>query len=54
MFRPWLAEYVATTIKKGSHVLVEGKRPEPYGVIRPRKNSQSATEALGGTYEPDG
>ena len=24
MFRPRLAEYVATTIKKGSHVLVEG------------------------------
>jgi single-stranded DNA-binding protein len=24
VFRPRLAEYVATTIKKGSHVLVEG------------------------------
>ncbi len=24
MFRPRLAEYVATTIKKGAHVLVEG------------------------------
>src|SRR5436190_13077098 len=24
LFRPRLAEYVATTIKKGSHVLVEG------------------------------
>ena len=29
VFRPRLAEYVATTIKKGSHVLVEGASSAP-------------------------
>jgi single-strand DNA-binding protein len=46
VFRPRLAEYVATTIKKGSHVLVEGELVSSTYERQNDKGKKSATTRI--------